>query len=78
MTDEADDGIASDDGKRDVLREVADDLREQDGSDEAERIAAVVHRVSDIYDENEETDAQHVYLNMRNILQISEQGGIER
>ena len=76
MTD--DDGVATDDRKRDVLRSVADDLREQDGSDEAERIAAVVHRVSDIYDESEETDAQHVYLNMRNILQISEQGGIER
>jgi hypothetical protein len=75
MTDE--DGIATDDQKRDVLREVADDLREQE-SEEAERIAAVVHRVSDIYDEGEETDAQHVYLNMRNILQISEQGGIER
>jgi hypothetical protein len=63
--------------KRDVLRAVADDLREAE-SDEAERIAALVHRVSDVYDENEETDPQHVYLNMRNILQISEQGGIER
>jgi len=71
MTDSADHE------KRDVLREVADDLREQD-SEEAERIAALVHRVSDIYDEAEDVDAQHVYLNMRNILQISEQGGIER
>jgi hypothetical protein len=63
--------------KRDALREVADELREED-SDEAERIAALVHRVSDIYDDGEDVDAQHVYLNMRNILQISEQGGIER
>ncbi|MGB9965260.1 hypothetical protein [Halobacterium hubeiense] len=63
--------------KRDALREVADELREND-SDEAERVAAIVHRVSDIYDESEDVDAQHVYLNMRNILQISEQGGIER
>lgn len=63
--------------KRDALREVADELREQD-SEEAERIAALVHRVSDIYDDTEDVDAQHVYLNMRNILQISEQGGIER
>jgi len=69
--------MTSDDEKRDVLREVADDLRERD-TDEAERIAALVHRVSDIYDENEETDPQHVYLNMRNILQISEQGGLGR
>ena len=63
--------------KRDALREVADDLREE-GTEEAERIAATVHRVSDIYDDGEDTDAQHVYLNMRNILQISEQGGIDR
>jgi hypothetical protein len=63
--------------KRDVLRDVADELRGED-SEEAERVAAIVHRVSDIYDEDEDVDAQHVYLNMRNILQISEQGGIER
>jgi len=69
--------MTSDEEKRDVLREVADDLRERD-TEEAERIAALVHRVSDIYDENEETDPQHVYLNMRNILQISEQGGLGR
>lgn len=63
--------------KRDALREVADELRERD-SEEAERIAALVHRVSDIYDDAEEVDAQHVYVNMRNILEISEQGGIDR
>lgn len=63
--------------KRDALRAVADELREEE-SEEAERIAALVHRVSDIYDDSEDTDPQHVYLNMRNILQISEQGGIER
>ncbi|MDH5019900.1 hypothetical protein [Halobacterium rubrum] len=70
-------GDFDDTQKRDALREVADDLRDED-SDEAERIAALVHRVSDIYDDAEDVDAQHVYLNMRNILQISEQGGIER
>jgi len=63
--------------KRDALRDVADELREEN-SEEAERIAALVHRVSDIYDDSEDVDAQHVYLNMRNILQISEQDGIER
>jgi hypothetical protein len=63
--------------KRDALRDVADELRDE-GTDEAERIAATVHRVSDIYDDDENVDAEHVYRNMRNILQISEQGGIER
>ena len=63
--------------KRDALRDVAAELRDE-GTDEAERIAATVHRVSDIYDDDEDIDAEHVYRNMRNILQISEQGGIER
>ena len=66
-----------DNEKRDALRAVADELREKE-TEEAERIAALVHRVSDIYDDSEDTDPQHVYLNMRNILQISEQGGIDR
>ncbi|MFC3476814.1 hypothetical protein [Halobacterium litoreum] len=63
--------------KRDALREVANELRNED-SEEAERVAAIVHRVSDIYADDEDVDAQHVYLNMRNILEISEQGGIDR
>lgn len=67
------------DTKREVLRAVADDLRAyEEHETEAERLGAVVHRVSDLYDDNEETDPQHIYLNMRNILQISEQGGIGR
>lgn len=65
--------------KREILREVADELRAYDEHEtEAERLAAIVHRVSDLYDENEDTDPQHIYLNMRNILQISEQGGLGR
>ncbi|MFC7165634.1 hypothetical protein [Halospeciosus flavus] len=66
-----------DETKRDVLRAVADDLRDE-GSSEAEKLAATVHRVSDLYDPDEETDPQEIYLNMRNILQISEQGGLGR
>jgi len=65
--------------KREVLREVAEDLRASDEHEtEAGRLAAVVHRVSDLYDETEDTDPQHIYLNMKNILEISEQGGLGR
>lgn len=65
--------------KRDVLRAVADDLRDRDDHEtEAERLAAIVHRVSDLYDEHEDTDPQVIYLNMRNILEISERGGLEK
>lgn len=67
------------DTKREVLREVADELRAyEEHETEAERLAAVIHRVSDLYAEQEETDPKHIYLNMRNILEISERGGIER
>lgn len=67
----------TDDQKRAVLRAVADDLRAE-GSSEGEKLAATVHRVSDLYDPDEDTDPQEIYLNMRNILQISEQGGLGR
>ncbi|MEE6210481.1 hypothetical protein U3A55_09955 [Salarchaeum sp. III] len=68
--------MPTDDEKRDVLRDVASDLRDE--SDEGEKIAALLQRVSDLYDEDEDTTPQEIYLNMRNILQVSEQGGLDR
>lgn len=68
--------MTTDDQKREVLRDVAADLRDE--GEKGERIAALVHRVSDLYDDDEETDPEHVYRNMKNILQISEQGGMNR
>lgn len=66
----------SDDEKKDVLRAVADDLREEGA--EGEKLAALVHRVSDLYDPSEDTDPNEIYLNMRYIMQVSEQGGLDR
>ena len=68
--------MPTDDEKREVLRDVAADLRDQ--NDEGEKIAAILQRVSDLYDEDEDTSPQEIYLNMRNILQVSEQGGLDR
>ncbi|MGB9986127.1 hypothetical protein [Salarchaeum japonicum] len=68
--------MPTDDEKREVLRDVAADLRDQ--NDEGEKIAALLQRVSDLYDEDEDTSPQEIYLNMRNILQVSEQGGLDR
>ena len=65
----------TDEEKRDVLREVAADLRGQDASTEAEKLAATVMRVSDLYEEGTETTTTEIYQNMRTIMQISEQGG---
>lgn len=64
--------------KREVLRAVATDLRGPEASDESERIAATVQRVSDLYDPVEETDPRDIYLNMRNIFRIAESDGIDR
>ena len=69
---------SSDAEKRDVLREVAADIRGPDASTEAEKLAATVMRVSDLYEEGTETTTTEIYQNMRTIMQISEQGGRER
>jgi hypothetical protein len=63
----------TDDDKCAVLRAIADDLR---GEDTASRqVAAMLYRVSDVYDPAEDTDPRDVYVNMKNILQVKEAGG---
>jgi hypothetical protein len=73
--------VEDDPEKTAFLREIADEIR--DGGDNTdgtsdEQIAAILYRVSDLYDSNEETTIQDIYLNMRYILGIKEQGGIQR
>ncbi|MFB6069994.1 MAG: hypothetical protein ABEJ76_03145 [Halanaeroarchaeum sp.] len=65
----------TDEEKRDVLRTVAADLRGPDATPESEKLAATVMRISDLYDEGEATSPRDVYLNMRTIMSIAEQGG---
>jgi hypothetical protein len=45
------------------------------GDTHSDQVAAMLYRVSDIYDPEEDTDARDVYVNMRNILQVKEAGG---
>ncbi|MFB6095618.1 MAG: hypothetical protein ABEJ71_04075 [Halodesulfurarchaeum sp.] len=79
MTDGPDpDDDFSDAQKRQVLRAVAADLRGRETSGEAERVAATVQRVSDLYDPAEETTPKDIYLNMRTILRVTESGGLDR
>lgn len=59
-----------------TLRAVADDIREGEGS-EAELVAAFIHRVSDLYDPEESTSVRDLYVNMRQILNVTEQGGMD-
>jgi len=58
------------------LREIADDVRGD--SSESNQIAAILYRVSDLYDPDEETTPQEIYLNVRNILNVKERGGLDR
>lgn len=59
--------------KRDMLREIADDIRNENS--EARQLSALLYRVSDLYDAEEDTSPREIYLNMRNILRVKEQGG---
>ena len=59
-----------------LLRETATEVRGD--SSESKQLANVLYRVSDLYDEEEGTDPQEIYLAVRNILNVKESGGLER
>ena len=65
-----------DDEVRAFLREVAGDVRGD--SSESKQLSAILYRVSDLYDSAEQTSPEEIYLNVRHIMQIKAQGGIER
>ena len=56
-----------------VLREVAEEVRGE--SSESEQVAAMLYRVSDLYDLDEETTPAGIYRNLRTILEVKERGG---
>lgn len=58
------------------LRQIADEVRGD--SSESKQLAAVLYRVSDLYDADEDTSPEEIYLNVRNIMHIKAQGGIKR
>ncbi|QLD87349.1 hypothetical protein HWV23_16995 [Natronomonas halophila] len=68
------DSFADDPERVALLREVAEDIRGQ--SSESEQLAAMLYRVSDLYDADEETTPAEIYRNVRNILDIKERGGL--
>ena len=74
--DAAADEFADDDEVRAFLRAVADDVRGD--SSESKQLSAILYSVSDLYDTDEQTSPEEIYLNVRHIMQIKAQGGIER
>ena len=59
-----------------LLRDIADDLRGE--SSESKQLAAILYRVSDLYDESEETSPEEISIAVRNILNVTERGGLGR
>lgn len=76
MSEEDSDRFEPDPERVRLLRETADDIRGDSG--ESQQVAAILYRVSDLYDEDEETTPEEIYLNVRNILRIRERGTLER
>lgn len=56
------------------LREIAEDVRGE--TSESKQLANVLYRISDLYDEDEETSPREIYLAVRNIMNIKARGGL--
>ncbi|PSP99347.1 hypothetical protein BRC94_07325 [Halobacteriales archaeon QS_5_70_17] len=67
---------ADDSDRAALLRATADDLRGE--SSESKQLAALLYRVSDLYDPDEETTPEEIYRNVQYILEVKERGGIDR
>ncbi|WP_254837652.1 hypothetical protein [Natronomonas marina] len=65
--------VESDPERAALLREVAAEVRGD--SSESEQVAAMLYRVSDLYDPDEETTPAEIYRNVRTILDVKERGG---
>ncbi|WP_137283257.1 hypothetical protein [Halorussus salinisoli] len=53
-----------------TLREIAEDIRGE--SSESKMVAAILYRISDLYDPDEETSPRDIYVNMREIIRTKE------
>lgn len=62
--------------KVEFLREIAEEIRGE--SSESKQLAAILYRVSDLYDPEGDTSPEEIYLNVRYIMDIKAQGGIKR
>jgi hypothetical protein len=72
----SDDRFEPDDERVAFLREIAEDVRGD--SSESEQLAAMLYRVSDLYDADETTTPEEVSRSVRNVLRIKERGTMAR
>jgi hypothetical protein len=71
-----DERLDADPERVDLLREVAEDVRGD--SSESEQLAALLYRVSDLYDPDEATTPEEVYRSVKNVMAIKERGTLAR
>jgi hypothetical protein len=71
---DADAEFAPDAERRELLRTVAEDV--YGDSSESRQLSAVLYRVSDLYDPEEDTSPEEIYRNVRHIMDIKEKGGL--
>ncbi|MFH5798520.1 hypothetical protein [Haladaptatus sp. CMAA 1911] len=65
--------FAPDKERMETLRDIGDDIRGE--SSESKLVAAMLYRVSDLFDPNEETTPRDIFLNMRQIIRTKEETG---
>ena len=75
-SDAADERFGPDPERVRHLRAIADDVRGEDS--ESRQLAAILYRVSDLYDEREDTSPAEIYRNVKTILEVKERGTMER
>ena len=74
VPDDAGEGFESDAERRELLREVAEEV--YGDTSESRQLSAVLYRVSDLYDPGEDTSPEEIYLNVRHIMDIKAKGGL--
>lgn len=68
--------LESDPERAALVRDIAEDIRGE--SSASEQLAAILYRVSDLYDPDEETSPEEIHRNVKTILEIKERGTLER
>lgn len=58
------------------LREIADDVRGE--TSESKQLSNILYRVSDLYDDEEDTSPEEIVRNVKFILEVKERGGLGR
>ncbi|SFR59467.1 hypothetical protein [Halogeometricum limi] len=74
MSPDSDAAFDPDADRRELLRDVAEDV--YGDSSESRQLSAILYRVSDLYDPDEDTSPEEIYLNVRHIMDIKAKGGL--